>query len=133
MGLYNHLPRQHAADGSALAKQPVLVAALLTGCPYCEVRYSDMKSALGAVLLERLMTIMNHLRRLKDSDVRRRQATAKCTQDEVDLLQRLVEMIHDGVPQKTQRQLEEHVSDVSLDAFGYPTMVSAWGSDAGVS
>ena len=81
LGKYLHLPRSHAADGTALAGLKDLIQALLSACPHCEVLYGELKTALTALVLkypiagafrgqnskaapgdlaERLMTIMCH-------------------------------------------------------------------------
>jgi len=170
LGEYAHVPVAHAVRGTALAQQEHLLRALLTAAPAAEVHYRDVKQVVRTLCLqysglnstqqdnetwaggvaERLMTLLTHLRRLKTSSVRWRQAALNMTKDDQDTLQELLDCVAHRpgsaatsapsssaaapppAPQLAggSRQLARNdsaASAVSLDSQGFPAVLSRLG------
>jgi hypothetical protein len=113
LGVYANMNVSQAVHGWSLVKCKPLVESLMDVSPYCMFKVLDLKHALKAVgqkfsglvsekltveawadkMAERIMVIMNHLRRLKNSEVRLRQALKKLDQKNSEALQGLVSQV----------------------------------------
>ena len=173
LGVYSHIPRSHAVSGRGLLQIAALIMCVLSACSRGAMKYLELKAIFESLLAqypamstvplmggkfeagfmaERIMTIMNHVRRLKDSEVRWRQAARQLCEAERAALKDLVGMLEDNPERATSceattatatgsdgratattaslkaeatRALHACPSDVSLDNQGFPSMLKA--------
>ncbi len=113
LGVYANMNVSQAVHAWSLVKCKLLVECLMQVSPYCLFKVIDLKSALkelgqkfsGLVpekktvdtwadkMAERIMVVMNHLRRLKNSEVRMRQAAKKLDEKHTEQLQAIVSKV----------------------------------------
>lgn len=148
-GIYNSLALNNAVRGSGLVKLQSLLTVLISVSPFCVFKLTDVKQVLtnlameveglwpGKVpvdrwasrLSERILCISNHLRRLKNSTVRFRQAVSNLTDQDTLVLKELVSLL-DGTTAVTAdadsvlKSVSTRVlkNQPTLDDDGFPNM-----------
>ena len=153
---YDSIARQQAACGAGHAANYMLLDGLLTLAPSAEVSFSRLKSAVFATCAanpslmggaeyrpgifaglkaERIMTMLNHIRRVARCKVRLAQMRSKCSAREFEAVEKLLKKIQlneaapfasesgsaDGVTPVKKRRLEPQPS---VDSQGYPMFLA---------
>ena len=138
-GLYDGIGRTMAASSAGLHQNFSFLLMLLGVAPWgqinpaivrsCFLRHpkhnlSTLRTDLWAGgRAERVTTMLNHVRRLKDSSDRLRQALQKATPLEIKSVKALLKAsASDEYESDVERQLTSHVS---LDSDGYPAMLAS--------
>jgi hypothetical protein len=140
LGTYNHMSVSSAAHGAGVVQNSSLIDALLKVSPYALFKSQDIQKALvlasnqydnlvpdaykfningwAALKSERIMVLMNHIRRLKNSDVRLRQACSRLNDNGKKELQELILRAQEYSECSTKPSLSEAPSldDDALDA-----------------
>lgn len=154
-GAYQAILKSGAASGSGLAANAAFLEALLAHVPAGEVSVVDLRSILvhlsckfeklnqsnlgdsswASLTAQRIITMLAHLRRIAQNDIKFKQATMKCDMHDTMQLTKLFSMLHlrtNAVHVPVQRKLERKDSsgsieslDCSLDDEGFPKMLSA--------
>ncbi len=140
-GAYARRLRTFAVDGVGLAALSKLLVPLLQCLPGAEVKSSQLREAVRQVLERRpelrqgcsgnadfarfcagrIFVVLVHLRRIRDSEVRRRQALAPLPQDAKKKLQAYLRLM-DVQP---SRSSVDSGPSVELDEDGYPAMLAS--------
>jgi hypothetical protein len=156
-GPYDVIARQQAACGGGLAANHSLLERLLDLAPTGEVSFSSLKTAFFAVITanpmlmgatdykpdivagmkaERVMTMLNHLRRIKRCNVRHSQMRSKCSGLDDKLVGQLLSkmVLNEAAPfsgesasnvsassAQKRRRLE---AQPSVDSQGYPNLLA---------
>lgn len=145
-GVYDTIGRTMAASPSGLHQNVSFLLMLLQVAPWGQVNPAILRSCflrqpnhnhstLRADLwaggrAERVTTMLNHVRRLKDSSEKYRQCLAKATPAESKSINALLSASSsDEYESDVERLLGHHVS---CDSDGYPTMLASQGSEDGL-
>ena len=140
LGSYNHMSVSSGAHGAGIVLNSKLIRTLLSVSSYALFKNQDIQKALviasttfdnlvpseyrfnvtgwASLKSERIMVLMNHLRRLKNSDVRLRQACSRLDDEKKKELQELVSLVDEHSECSTKPSLLElpPLEDDTLDA-----------------
>ena len=138
-GVYDAISRSMACSASGLHQNSSFLLMLLKLAPWGQINpailrscflrhptknYSTLRTDLWAGgRAESVTTMLNHVRRLKDSQDRLRQALSKATPAEIKSVKALLKAsLSDEYESDVERQLTSHVS---VDSDGYPAMLAS--------
>ena len=140
-GVYSNLPISHAVRGHALACNAKLLTSILVLIPSGVVNQKPLSDALescawsfrdlapktqvtkwAAEAAYAVFVMLNHLRRLKYSPLRQRQAKTNTTNADWILLEGMLDKLSDVEANQNAPEDDEevHASQVSVDSDGFP-------------
>lgn len=153
LGVYENISRNQACHPEGLFRCLPLVKGIVELEPTCEVHTGDLRAAVFQLVIhspavnetkfkgeiwtgikvERLTTLLHHMRRLKSDDMR--VCAAKLTGSQLIQLQEVVNMIAKKedpplslalpVAEGKGRALKKEISEVSLDSQGFPKCLAS--------
>ena len=142
-GVYANLPISHAVRGHALAAASPLLKRILVLCPDGTVNQKPLsdgletaaysfrelapRSGVGKWAADRayaIFVMLNHLRRLKYSPLRQRQAKGAMTAADWIAIESLLSHVEGGEADGQDEPVREEfpLSQISLDSEGYPKL-----------
>ena len=161
LGPYMSLSRSRAASAAGLIGMQCLLQVLLRVAPHAEIHIAALKDCFLAVavsypavtggtmgarhwagwMTERIMTALNHVRRIKNSSKKYKECTRLISAADRETLDGILAMVASGsgdgskssgsksvaTPASKKRALKaelSHASDVTLDSQGWPALLS---------
>ena len=146
LGAYQQLRRSQAVNAFGLVAVQGLLVPILTACPGAELHIKFLRDVIEGLCLkhpkicggmslqhytgwlcERLLTILNHLRRLKLAPKKYQEATRHLNQRDKSSLDSLLALVQ--LPGAAAgRVLQPNLSEVTLDSDGWPKDLDGEGS-----
>ena len=144
-GRYDSILKTAAACGSGLAHNYRFLDSFLTAVPCGEISLTDLKNVLLHVtskfdgmnssglsdaswimlVSKRILTMLSHLRRIKQNSVKLTQAQQRCDMHQARTIENLLGKLHLLDHPGGARGLKRSSSECSVDSDGFPTMLAA--------